>query len=33
MSSTIKKHPFGSFALSFRGFDPEYAEEWFYLKA
>ena len=33
MSSTIKKHPFGCFALSFRGFDPEYAEEWFYLKS
>ena len=33
MSSTIKKHPFGCFALSFRGFDPEYTEEWFYLKS
>ncbi len=33
MSSTIKKHPFGCFALSFRGFAPEYAEEWFYLKS
>lgn len=33
MSSSEKKHPFGCFALSFRGFDPEYAEEWFYLKS
>ena len=32
MSSSAIKHPFGCFALSFRGFSPEYAEEWFYLK-
>ena len=33
MSSSEKKRRFGCFALAFRGFDPEYAEEWFYLKS
>ena len=33
MSSSEKSHPFGCFALAFRGFSPEYAEEWFYLKS
>ncbi len=33
MSSYNKKHPFGCFALAFRGFAPEYAEEWFHLKS